>query len=672
MRKLLLMAWAICSTQLFAQNHVSSFQQLGYEDQTITGINGALTYYLRVHPNDDLKNGSLQLQLQASGIISPANSYLTVYCKNSPVGTFRVSGTDSLINIRIPLKEDYVQPDGRFMQLKLQARLASSDEICRDLNNPAIWLTVKKSSSISFSRTANTSYQQSLLEALQDIHQVYLPSKAATTDLAAAAAMYARLKRLVPASEPIQIGNYTTTDSFPSAIITGIKSRLPAFVAAKLPNLLPGQGILQVIHTAEHHYFVISGSDEAGYKKAASLLSDESVLAATFSDRLMVSQSSVSGTLSATLSASSDNLSLKELGGNGALMEGIGNLQSVYTFTADQFNTIPTAINFHLEANYTAIRETDRAYLNVYLNENLAYTQSLNTAGSIKTNITLPAYLLTKFNVLKIEFRFNPDTDVCKDGFVNYFAGVNVNASRLSFSGSQTNSSTTFFHFPFDFKTKTTALVISPELLSKGALAVGELFYQLNRYSYNGSFYFPSIYSSTEMDSVKSKDISLITCLLPTDPFVNQFKQIPVKYNREFVIYPNQDGSARYTFNQFLGSGMAQIFKEGGRTILAITAFGEDSTGHVLADVIKGMNEQITNLEANICIANGNSRYFFQSADNGKFVLYEDDPAKFDQFWKRYQYWLLAGVLILIFLAFLFVSNKVKQSQSIINENSND
>lgn len=668
MKKIMLLVCILSSIQLFAQVRTASFQSAGYDDQTITGVSGALNYYLKIKPSDNPDNSALHLSLQPSGIINGNYSFVVLYVKNNPVATFRISGTDSVINLSVPLKKEYLQADGRFIQLKIQAQLASSDEICRDLNNPAIWLKIKKSSYLTFAQTTEPSYQPTITEFLQNVKRVALPAtNTSITDITAAGIAYTLLKKSITDNHIIPVQYYQSADSVSDAFITGLYQKLPSFIATRIVKPASGQGIIQSLSINGNTYLVVTAGDEEGYKKVVKALSYQHILSGSFTNKLIISQAAYNTKADNGLA----NISLQELGGSGEIQEGVGNLQSLFTFSSDLLSTLPTSASFHLEANYAALKETDRGFLNIYLNENLVHTEQLNASGHISNHVNLPAYLLNKFNTLKVEFRFNPGSSICKDGFRNYFAGIDIHGSQLSFSGNQQSSANSFFYFPMFFKNKPTAIVVSPELQNKAALAIGELLYQINKHS-QGQLIFPAIYASNTEDSSIFSDGNIIACLSPNDDFIKRFDKIPVRYDKNFIMYPDENRETKFTAGNLSGSGMAQIFSQNGKTILAITSWGEDSSAIALTDVIKAMNQQITNLESNVCIANGSGSYFFRSSDNGRFVLYSEEGNQLEKFWKKYQYWLLGVALILIILAFFFVSGKVKQSQAIINDNTND
>jgi hypothetical protein len=331
---------------------------------------------------------------------------------------------------------------------------------------------------------------------------------------------------------------------------------------------------------------------------------------------------------------------------------------------------------FHLESFFSNLRQDDRGFINIYLNQNLVYNANLVNKTSFIEDIELKPYMLSKFNTLEIEFRFHPFTKTCESGFSSFFAFINVKTSTLTFMGEKENKFYSFFNFPAEFRKVPTKILVSPSLYNSNLTSsIGELFYQLNapfNANYNRIIVPPLIASDkTTMDELKG--FNVIALLNRMDPFVKNFTQLPVNYNKDFQLYKDKDNDNKlaYSINDFSNSGMAQIFKERGSTILMVTALGSDSTNKTAFEsVIKNFSTQLTEIESNVCIANSNgkSNYFFKLPEDNDLVSYRGDSNGFSEFYEKYKFILLLLLLILVVLAFLFVRNKVKESQETFKE----
>ena len=417
---------------------------------------------------------------------------------------------------------------------------------------------------------------------------------------------------------------------------------------------------------------VVTGADVEGYKKAINALTSNKRLNSTFSEKMLIDEAVPSY---ANIENKSPLItSLESLGATPSLMEGIGSLKSKYIFSLTEFNAIPTKLTFHLESYFSNLRQDDRGFINVYLNQNLVYSSNLVNRTSFIEDIDLKPYMLSKFNTLEVEFRFHPYTKACESGFSSFFAFTNVKTSTLTFVGEQENKFYSFFNFPAEFRKVPTKIVVSPMLYNSNIISsIGELFYQLNA-PFNPNYsriIVPPLVSAdkTTMDDLKG--FNVIALLNKNDKFVDNFKQLPVNFKKDFQLYKDDQGKLTYEINDFSNSGLAEIFKERGSTVLMVTSLGGDSANKsAFESVVKNFSTQLTEIESNVCIANsgGKSNYFFKLPEDNDLVTYRGETNGFQVFYEKYKWILLGLLLVLVLLAFLFVRNKVKESQETFKE----
>ena len=146
---------------------------------------------------------------------------------------------------------------------------------------------------------------------------------------------------------------------------------------------------------------------------------------------------------------------------------------------------------------------------------------------------------------------------------------------------------------------------------------------------------------------------------------------MPVNFKKDFQLYKDNQGQLTYSINDFSNSGLAQIFKERGSTVLMVTSLGGDSANkYAFESVVKNFSTQLTEIESNVCIANsgGKSNYFFKLPEDNDLVTYRGEANGFQIFYEKYKWILLGLLLVLVLLAFLFVRNKVKESQETFKE----
>jgi len=656
---------------------VRTFESMGYDDVSIQGITGSVSYFIKIKPDDNVNQSKLILHVAASQVLNPNNSFIIVSLKDIPVETRRIQVTpnDTMFTIEVPLNEAYLQPDGRFIKLKVAAKMSIGDEYCKDIDNAAVWLNIKNTSVVSSISQSDVTYQRSLKEWIQEFSSVYSPSVSDLDDLSAGGIVYTILKQTT-SNKKVYTGIYNPQDSLPQGILTGVVDKLPYTVRQAIPSIGAKQGLIALARvptgTGYRTVLVVTGADADGYRKAINTLASNRRLSSSFSEKMIIEEAVPS--YSAIDNQSPLITSLESLGGTPGLLEGIGSLKSKFVFSLTEFNAIPSKLTFHLESYFSVLKPDDRGFLNIYLNQNLVYNANLMNRSNFIEDIDLKPYMLSKFNTLEVEYRFHPGTNICKDGFSNFFAFVNTKTSILTFSGEKENRFYSFFNFPAEFRKVPTKIVVSPALYNSNlSSSIGELFYQLNapfNPNYSKLIVPPLVASDkTSMDDLKGWNV--IALVNKEDKFVKNFSQLPLQFSKDFEIYKDKDGKTEYSINDYANSGVAQIFREKGSTILLITATGGDSTNKVAFEsVIKNFSTQLTEIESNICIAqsSGKSNYFFKLPEGNDLVSYKGDKNTFAIFWEKFKWIILIGLLVLVVLAFFFVRNKVRESQETFKE----
>lgn len=661
-----------CTGRLFAQSE-RTFESMGYDDQSIIGITGSLSYFIKIKPDDNVDQSKVILNIRASQVLNPRNSFIIIYLKDEPVFSQNIiaSAVDTAFSISIPLNKKYLQPDGRFIKMKVAAKLSVGDEYCKDVDNPACWIGVKNSSYLSAGYQSSSTYQRSLKEWIQEFNTVYTPATADLDDLTAGGIIYTLLKQ--GAAKKVYTATYQQVDSVPNGIVTGLADKLPVSIKQVIPSLGAGQGLIALARVNNGNntqlVLVISGADAVGYRKAINTLASNKRLSSAFTDKMIINEGLPSNV--AVDNPSPLITSLEDLGGSPSLMEGIGALRQKYVFSLTEFNAIPNKLTFHLESYFSVLKPDDRGFLNIYLNQNLVFNASLMDRPNFIDDIDLKPYLLSKFNTLEVEFRFHPGTNICKDGFSNFFAFVNTKSSTLTFSGERENKFYSFFNFPAEFRKVPSKIIVSPALYTSNITSsIGELIYQLNSPIKNdfNKLIVPQLVAADKTSLDDLTGFNLIALLQRNDPFVKNFTQLPVQYEKDFQLYKDSKGLLTYSVNDFSNSGMAQIFRERGSTVLLVTALGDSSRKDAFESVIKNFSTQLTEIESNVCIANssGISNYFFKMPEDSTSVVYKGERSQLAIFWESYRYWFLGVLLILVLLAYFFVRNKVKKSQEIV------
>ncbi|MEQ1623364.1 MAG: cellulose biosynthesis cyclic di-GMP-binding regulatory protein BcsB [Sediminibacterium sp.] len=656
----------VCSFA-WSQSEQRTFEDMGYRDQSIYGITGSITYFVKVKPDDEMENSKLVLYIRPSQVLNPNTSTITISLKDAPVYTQRIIGQsmDSLITIILPMSKKYVQPDGRFVKLKIVVKMSIDDQICKDIDNPAVWINIRNTSYFAANKQPFLSYQRSLKETIQEFGTIASASNSELDDVLAGGILYSLVKQN---NKELKVGTtlYNVNDSLNNTLVVGLQNKLPETIKRQLPALKKGEGLIIALGPEGNQILVVTGADQEGYKKAINVLSNYTILNSTFSQKLVVDNTVIK---TAENSVLPQVLTLEQLGIPSALMEGVLALNTNYPFNLIDYNAIPKKLTLHLEALFSKLRENDRGFLNVYLNDNLVYTTSLADLNNFNNDIDLPPYLLTKVNSLVVEMRFHPSNSVCKDGFASFFGFINSRTSTITFSGEQATEFYNFFNYPGEFRKRPLKIMVSPQLNQHSTSAVGELIYQINAASLmNAAMILPQLVASDKTSMNDLKGFNVIALMQRGDPFIKNFTNMPIQFNRDFQLYKDLDGETSYSFNDFSNSGIAQIFRQANSTILLVSSLGDSTQKDAFQSVIKSFGGQASAIQSNVCIttSDGKSSFFFKLREDEKLVTYKGDKNTLLELWEKYKYFILIIFLLLIVFSFFFVRKRVKKSQEIV------
>jgi Bacterial cellulose synthase subunit len=197
-QRILLSALFLMACSLaWSQTVQRTFEDMGYRDQSIYGITGSITYFVKVKPDDDMENSKLVLYIRPSQVLNPNTSTITISLKDAPVYTQRIIGQsmDSLITIILPMSKKYVQPDGRFVKLKMVVKMSIDDQICKDIDNPAVWINIRNTSYFAANKQPFLTYQRSLKETIQEFTTIASPSNSDLDDVLAGGILYSLSKQ---------------------------------------------------------------------------------------------------------------------------------------------------------------------------------------------------------------------------------------------------------------------------------------------------------------------------------------------------------------------------------------------------------------------------------------------------------------------------------------------
>jgi len=673
-------------------NSIVSFKSYGHEDDVVYGMSGAISFYFKITPLVEMNGSKLVLFFEPSQALIKSHSYINLVINNKPAYSSRL-GPDSIQKITLNLSRADLSPD-KFLKVQIKTLLTITDDQCKDLDNPAMWLKIKNYSYLSLVKSNKNFFDNvNISNCFDSKKAIVYPSNPSLHDLKAVAWAYSRLKK----TQTREIAVYEESklpDSVRNYIRVGAIDKLPAdaralvkvtpqanqglFYLHKSVSLLTDtivhmvdvKGQLVPVKTvtqeqAPKEVLFITGGDDTGYEKAITALGNMNVLNSTYGDYLLINQAE--NTFFKTIDENRSKLSLKQIGGVSDFLSGIGSLKSAYSFKNSDFSFTPKEVEIRFIANYSGLAPGDRGFFNIYLNGLLISSEKLDASGKLNSSITINRYQHHKYNTLEAEFRFYPTNGNCRNSFTNFFAEVDVDKSYLESKNPFITSDLSFYQYPEAFNKGTTKIVVSEEYAKYAAGAMGEIIYELNNNINANNF--PEFVYSKDLKPIDLKQNNIIALLSKDDKILKEFRDAPIQFDRNFRLYNTDNNQPVYSLSDTVSNGLAQIFYGvSNNATLVLTATGTHVSEAFLA-VSKSITEQLSTLSSNVCISDVNSnKYLFNINKSSENLEYIDTKSGLTRFWDSYNLYILLGILILILLSFLYVRSKVQKSQDLFND----
>jgi len=673
----------LLSTASIAQSIVS-FKAMGHDDEPIYGMIGATSFYLKISPLVEAKGSKLVLYIEPSQALIKEHSFVNIVLNDRPAYSARLT-KDTVEKITLDLATTDISAD-KFLKVEIKTLLTVSDDKCKDLDNPALWVKVKDYSYLSLVKTNGNFFNNvNISNCFESKRAIVYPINPSLHDLKAVAWAYSRLKKTL--NKEIKVYREDELpDTVKNYIMVGNWNSLQAPKKATI-NVTPqaGQGLLflkkQLVTysdsvlsgkarklaevTVPSEILYVTGGDDAGYEKTITSLGNMNILNSSFGEYLLISNAQ--NNFFKSIDENRSRLTLRQIGGAPNFMSGIGSLVNVYSFKNSDFSFTPKEVEIHFVANYSSLTPGDRGYFNIYLNGMLISSERLDATGKLNTSVTINRYQHHKYNTIQAEFRIYPSSGNCINSFTNFFAEVDVDKSYLESKNPFITNDLSFYQYPEAFNTGTTMIVLTKEYARYAASALGEIIYELNNNINANNF--PEFKYSDDVSDSELKKYNIVALLAQNDQFMRKLPDAPINFNKKFRIYNNENNKPVYEVSDSVSNGLAQIFYgRSNNAVLVLTATGNDKPGAFLS-ASKSITEQLSTLSSNMCISdvNGN-KYLFNINKSSENLEYFDTKSALTRFWETYNLYILLGILVLILMSFLYVRSRVQKSQELFND----
>lgn len=677
----------LLSTASIAQSIVS-FKAMGHEDESIYGMIGASSFYLKISPLVEMKGSKLVLYIEPSQALIKDHSFVNIVINDRPAYSARLT-KDSIEKITIHLTPEDLSAD-KFLKVQVKTLLTVMDDKCKDLDNPAMWVKVKDYSYLSLVKTNGNFFSNvNISNCFESKRAIVYPANPSLHDLKAVAWAYSRLKKAmnkdikvypadrVPDSVKnyIRVGNISSLPAEEKALIsvTPTANQGLFFLKKSLSNYrdtvtslvkgLPVKSVAEVSVPGE--ILFVTGGDDAGYEKTITALGNMNILNSSFGEYLLIE--TAENNFFKTVEENRSKLTLRQVGGAPNFMSGIGSLTNIYSFKNSDFSFTPKEVEIRFIGNYSSLTPGDRGYFNVYLNGMLISSERLDATGKLNTSVTINRYQHHKYNTVQAEFRIYPSSGNCINTFTNFFAEIDVDKSYLESKNPFITNDLSFYQYPEAFNTGTTRIVITKEYAKYAAAAMGEIIYELNNNINANNF--PEFVYSDQVTAADLKKYNIVALLSQYDPLMTYFPDAPISFNRKFRLHHNENNKVVYSLSDSVSNGLSQIFYgRSNNAVLVLTATGKD-LANAFTSAARSITEQLSTLSSNVCISDVNSnKYLFNINKSSGNLEYIDTKTSLTRFWENYNLYILLGILVLILMSFLYVRSKVQKSQELFNE----
>jgi hypothetical protein len=690
----LALALLLCTASVAQQQAIISFKAMGHDDDPIYGMSGSNAYFLKLDPQYELEGSKLVLYFEPSQALLKDKSFINIIINDKPAYSSKLS-TDSVQKVVLNLTREDMSA-GQFLKIQVKTLATITDDKCKDLDNPAMWIKVKGSSYLVLNKSDKNFFSNvNISNCFDSKRAIVFPANPSLLDLRAVAWAYARLKKagnnnilvFEDGKKPDTIRNYivvgTMSELSPASqglikitpqthdglfylhkditVVTDTVTRLTTVGNVTTPTKTV------VTEKAPTEILFITGADEEGFKKSITALGNLNILNSSFGDYLEIN--AAENTFFKTIDENRSKLSLKQIGATTNFMSGIGSLKSVFNFKNSDFSFTPKEIEIHFQGLYSGIIPGDRGFFNIYLNGSLISSQKLDISGKLNTSVLINRYQHHKYNTLEAEFRFYPNNGNCRDAFTNFFSEIDVDQSYLESKNPFISNDLSFYQYPEAFNSGNTCIVVSQDVAKYAAAAMGEVIYELNNNINANNF--PTFVYSKDFSGNDLKKYNVVAFLSRNDKFMNDqnFPDAPIKFNKDFRLYNSENNKTVYSLSDSVSNGLAQIFYgRSNNATLVLTATGTQLADAFLA-ASRSITEQLSTLSSNVCISDvNNNKYLFNINKSSENLDYIDTKSPLTLFWESYNLYILLGILVLILLSFLYIRSRIQKTQEIFND----
>ncbi len=361
------------------------FDAFGYRDTILErGPNAALSVFLPV--TRGLRTVRLHAPLTISPQVDPRSSIL-VTANDVPVESISVrsAGRSPTLDVAIP-----VPANAQSLSIAIVGRLFILGDICADPRLDDVYFTVSKDASLTVTSDDRLSNDQ-----VADFLNQY--------------------------GGEFDVVDRASGDDAQSAVV-GLAYRLHQIerwrrVAVRLAST-PARGARAIIVGSFPNDLAVRGNELDVTPHGVALLDDRI-------DRLMIAPKIADATFTPA-DANQKMLTIDQLGVTTRTLRGSGEMPFDIPLTYGAFGGVPEHLRLHVDLTHTPIRQADRAFVQVLVNNTLIGSYDMTGKNSIERfDVPLDVDAVSSSNVVRVVPTFFYERDGCKGNYPSFTATLN-------------------------------------------------------------------------------------------------------------------------------------------------------------------------------------------------------------------------------------------------------
>ncbi|MFD2033898.1 cellulose biosynthesis cyclic di-GMP-binding regulatory protein BcsB [Belliella marina] len=648
------------------------FSEFGYPNNTmIYGPKSSTAFFFKQRNDLEHSGSFVHLEVVSSQVLDTDLSSIVFVLNDTPVLTTKILGLGDTLKIDLPVKTaDFATG---YLKLEVRSNLFKKDEDCRDYGDPDYWVKVTSDSFLStelVNQFATIKASKTLDKFIPQIERLVIPRNNDLKLAQLASYVHFYYRSSLGQNLPISYLDEIPVDSLDYALIIGTWDLIGKSIDDNLP-VKAGQGELKILQkevinsqTGKLYFtsnIVLTGGDFEGMDKAIRLLFEKDLSKSAVTDHLKIYKSSTSA--SEFTYHIKNEYSLNELGLKEEMTSGtcriIKNVEIPRFLSKSELKLL----SLKLRVNHMPITAANQGYINVYLNNSLLQTFSLDESGVVDMKIDIKRKPIYASSYFTMEFINIPVGGCCNSHETGFFAQIDPFESKINLD-IDGKAPMIFSAFPENFAGKPIQLLTDLQITKEEIPALSNLISQINlQTDFLDNVYLPEMNILQENLFDNSNNHVVIITNQP-HKYNNLFQANQyVRFYGDSISYQSDELETFFTVNYNKGLTYAQLFSNLDQKVLMISHLSDNSES--LNKIIDGMYDQFLTNSGNVLLANDQRYYFFDLRDKVSGSQKLEKKKSFESFWDSYKLFIIIILLafIIVLLSYIFRKSELAKTQ---------